>query len=161
MTARRSGRVPRAQSATKDAKLTKTSNVDTVSVERVEPAGKPKAVGQDVVLVTGPTEDGKGMNVVRAKDDTLQIGAVRPLEEGKPILGEVVKLKQRAESPALFDVESQLASQAPATDTPKRAPRTSSHERLTSTGPAQVATDTYRSGWDRIYKRSAKKSLPN
>ncbi|MCB9589805.1 MAG: hypothetical protein H6718_30600 [Polyangiaceae bacterium] len=161
MTARRSGRIPRAQSParTQSAKTAKPQEADAVSVSRVEAAAKPKAKEQDVVLVTGPTDDGKGMNVLRAKNDTLQVGAVRPLEEGKPILGELVKLKPRADSPALFDVESQLPSPAPAKDT--AAKRQHPGARATSAGPAQVATDTYRSGWDRIYKRNAKKSLPN
>lgn len=159
MTARR-GRTPSAKPATQ-ASPTKARRAEKVKVQRVEPADEPKPPKQDVVLVTGPTDDGKGVNVLRAKNDTLQVGAVRPLEEGKPILGELVRLKQRSESPALFDVESQLPSPTPSTNAAKPKPRANTDARPTSAGPAQVATDTYRSGWDRIYKRSAKKNLPN
>lgn len=171
MTARRNGRAPQTTVAARSVKTAQDSGADKVPVSRIEAADKPKANKQDVVLVTGPTDDGKGMNVLRAKNDTLQVGAVRPLEEGKPILGELVTLKPRPDSPALFDVESQLPSPVkPAAPQAAgggparradRASRTDSSARPTTAGPAQVATDTYRSGWDRIYKRGAKKSLPN
>ena len=164
MTARRSGRVPsRVSSAAvrdpKSAKSTTPKQADKLSVSRVEPVAQPKATEQDVVLVTGPTDDGKGVNVLRAKNHRVPVGAVGHLEGGTPILGELVKLKPRADSPALFDVESQLPSPVQAKDT--AAKRQNPGSRATSAGPAQVATDTYRSGWDRIYRRSAKKSLPN
>lgn len=145
------------------AGLTKSASSDGVSASHVTASRTPKQ-GRDVVLVTGPTEDGKGLSVLRAKDDTLQIGAVRPLEEGKPIHGEVVKLKQRGELPGLFDVESQFDAAAEGGTAPARRPATNradSNARPTSAGPAQVATDTYRTGWDRIYRRSTKRELPN
>lgn len=149
---RRSGSSPRAKTPRQET----SNSTDAVQASRVEAVPAPKPASQDVVLVTGPTDDGKGMNVLRAKDDTLQIGAMRPLEEGKPILGELVKLKPRTESPALFDVETHLPNPVQG-----KAKRSDPSARPTSAGPAQVATDTYRTGWDRIYRRSGKKSLPN
>ncbi|MFK7998191.1 MAG: hypothetical protein AB8H86_01295 [Polyangiales bacterium] len=88
----------------------------------------------DVVVVHSPTADGEGMNVVRKRGDELSIGVVRPLEEGKPILGDVVKLKPRDEHPALFDVETELALQ------PER-----------SAGPSRVSNSSYRKGWDSLW----------
>jgi len=58
--------------------------------------------------------------------------------EGKPIEGEVVSLTQRPEAPLLFDVKSELPD-----------PRA----RATEDGPAQVATDAYRKGWDAVWGR--------
>ncbi len=150
------------------AKLAEARAAEPVTADHVSAPRAAKATGRDMLLVTGPTEDGKGLSVLRAKDDTVQIGAVHPLEEGKPIHGEVVKLKQRSELPGLFDVESQFGGQAAAAQqsdggpsAPARRPMAQPRTRPTSAGPAQVATDTYRSGWDRIYRRTNKRDLPN
>lgn len=75
------------------------------------------------------------MNVVRKRGDELSLGVVRPLEEGKPIVGDVVKLKPRDDHPALFDVETELALPKP--------------ER--SAGPSRVANSSYRKGWDSLW----------
>ena len=101
----------------------------------------------DVVLIHGVEPDGKGLRVLRYRDDKVETGAVRPLEEGKPIRGEVVRLKPRRDLPVVCDVEVEL----PATSQ-KSAP-------VRRAGPAQVATDRYRENWDRIWKSS--RELPN
>lgn len=75
------------------------------------------------------------MNVVRKRGDELSLGVVRPLEEGKPIVGDVVKLKPRDEHPALFDVETEVALPKP-----KR-----------SAGPSRVSSSSYRKGWDSLW----------
>jgi hypothetical protein len=121
--------------------------------------GKPT----DLVLVHSATNDG-GVNVLRARDERLEVGTMRPLEEGRPIRGEVVKLKQRPEMPNLFDVETQFVSEeAATTDTAAKA-RPNLPENSDSrgaTGPAQVASDTYRKNWDTIWKRQRQpKRLP-
>lgn len=111
---------------------------------------KPK----DLVLVQGPAIDGNGVTVLRAREERLELGTMRPLEQGRPIHGEVVKLTPRPELPYLFDAETQLtvaASTAEGAD--KSEP---SESRGTSAGPAQVASATYRKNWDAIYRKSAK-----
>ena len=123
--------------------------------------GKPK----DLVLVHSATDDG-GVNVLRARDERLEVGTMRPLEDGRPIQGEVVKLKQRPEMPNLFDAETQFVSEAaPTTDTAAKAPQSlparTTDTRGTSAGPAQVASDTYRKNWDTIWKPRQAKRLPN
>ncbi len=97
----------------------------------------------DVVLVHSPTEDGQGYRVIRQRGGEIEVGAVRPLEEGKPIHGEIVRLKAREDSPVLFDVDVQHGITAP------RA------------GPAQVATEKYRQGWDSIFARNPSPSELN
>ena len=58
---------------------------------------------------------------------------MRPLDEGKPIQGEVVRLTPRQDSPLLFDVQVE-------------------HDTRSSTGrPAKVATEQYRQGWESIW----------
>jgi hypothetical protein len=93
--------------------------------------GKPK----DVVLVYGRTEDGRGFDVLRQRGESVEAGRMQPLADGKPVHGEIVQLKARDDSPALFDVEVQ-------------------HVPRTSTGrPAKVANEQYRKGWESIWAK--------
>ena len=96
---------------------------------------QPRTTTEDVVLVYGRSEDGGGYGVLRQRGGEIEAGTIRPLDEGKPIHGEVVQLKPREESPALFDVEVQ-------------------HDARPSTGrPAKVATEQYRKGWESIWAK--------
>jgi hypothetical protein len=96
--------------------------------------------GLDVAVICGVSPAGGGLEAIRRRGERLETGTVRRLEEGKPILGEVVRLQPRADQPFLCDVHVELP-------TPRREPGTS-----TSSGPAQVASDRYRKNWDAIYK---------
>ncbi len=95
-------------------------------------------------MIHAPAPDGRGVTVLRARNERLEAGVLRPLEDGKPITGEIVKLTPRDE-PMLYDVETQMTVPEPAAPTDVA--------RATS-GPAQVATDGYRKGWDAIWQRS-------
>lgn len=98
---------------------------------------------EDVLFVVGESEHGHA--VLRKRDDKVELGEVRPTQDGKPIHGEVVRLKPRDESGRVFDVEVLAAP-------PTLPPRAS--------GPAQVATNTYRANWDAIFgERAAKHEL--
>lgn len=128
-------------------------------------AEKPET-GTDVVLIHGVTEDGKGLNVLRARDERVEVGQVRPLEEGKPLAGDVVRLKPRPEAPWLCDVETELAvkrNTAMAKRSSPRAPQASAAESAPRRhGPPQVASDAYRRNWDAIWKTTDEKAkLPN
>lgn len=110
-------------------------------------ASTPPASGsQDVVLIHGPTDDQKGLKVLRAREQGLELGEVRPIQEGRPLTGEIVKLKPRPGHPRICDVETQLSQgeldRARGSQTP----------RLGHPGPARVATDAYRTNWDAIYR---------
>src|SRR5690349_11170353 len=100
-----------------------------------EGGAMPKASRQpklrDVAMIVGRDSDGFQDLRRRAEDQPVEVGTLRPLQEGKPIDGEVVSMRQRKDLPFLFDVRTQLAA-----------------ERRTSDGPAQVATEEYRRGWD-------------
>ena len=67
-----------------------------------EEAPEQKQDAFDVVLMHGPTEDGEGARVLRARPGRLDAGEVRPVREGKPLGGggEIVRLEQRADAPA-------------------------------------------------------------
>lgn len=107
--------------------------ITTVSKHKPENENAKKI---DVALIHGRTADGQGLRVIRRRDDRLELADVRPLEEGKPIHGEIVRMTPRPEFPLLCDVETEL-------------PAPSS---LTHRGPVQVATDTYRKNWDAIFQ---------
>lgn len=106
----------------------------------------------DVALLGGPTSDGKGVSILRARQGRLEAGEVRPLESGKPISGEVVSLKPRPAFPLLCDVETHVTTQEPGT--PRKEPEGDVARRRS--GPAQVASDAYRENWETIYLRSKK-----
>lgn len=110
--------------------------------------GDPKQAdpGFDVVMVHGKTDDGEGARVLRARPGRLETGEVRPLREGKPLLGkgEVVSLSRRKDAPALYDVKVEHAVEG---SQPQAAPAKA------TPGPAQVATRAYRESWERIFGR--------
>ena len=95
---------------------------------------------RDVAMIVDRTEDNEGFQILRRRDaeGPVEVGTLRPMREGKPIDGEVVSLRQRRDLPFLYDVKTELAAE----------PR-----RRSSDGPAQVATDDYRRGWDAIWGR--------
>jgi hypothetical protein len=98
----------------------------------------------DVVMVAGRTQDGEGAQVVRARPGRVEAGEVRPMKEGKPLAaGEVVRLEQRKDAPALYDVHVEHVVQPAAAKAPHG-------------GPAQVATDEYRESWERTFGPAAK-----
>jgi hypothetical protein len=103
---------------------------------------------EDVALVYGVSDDGQGLDIIRKREGRIEAGTVRALEHGKPIHGEVVRLKPRKNSPLVCDVEVDVPAPAPA----------QAVTRSTSQGPAQVATDQYRKNWDAIYKSRSSKS---
>jgi len=114
---------------------------------------KPK----DLVLVHGPSADGNGVNVLRARNQRLEVGTMHPLEHGRPIHGEVVKLTPRAETPMLFDAETEIEAPVSSSTRTEAASSSDTAElRGTSAGPAQVASDSYRKNWDTIWKRPSK-----
>ncbi len=108
---------------------------------------------RDVMLVHGKTANGN-LKVIRAREDRVEFGSVSQLEEGKPIHGEVVRLKPRKDMPLICDVESQMDCRPAGTE-----PRANGDSGTTRPGPAQVASEAYRENWDRIWKRHATSEL--
>lgn len=92
----------------------------------------------DVAVLGDRTEDGAGRRVLRVRESGASLGELRPLTHGKPLPrdGEIVKLTPRDGAPGhVCDVEPQL-DLGPA---------------AAASGPARVASDAYRDGWDRIF----------
>jgi hypothetical protein len=106
---------------------------------------------KDLALVFGPSPDGQGVSVLRrrAGSTTVEAGTLRPLQEGRAIMGEVVHLEPREEAPFLFDCETdEELSTRPQPSQPMD-------------GPPQVATDEYRRGWDAIWGRRGRPAAVN
>jgi hypothetical protein len=101
---------------------------------------------RDVAIVCGVSDDGQGVDIIRKRGERIEAGTVRRLEQGKPIHGEVVRLRPREHQPMVCDVEVEVPAPARAASQP------------TTSGPAQVATEEYRRNWDAIYGRNKKPS---
>ena len=108
------------------------------------PAAEPPAPakdaekGKDVVVLGPPTADGGGFHVLRAREECLEAGELRALEQGQPIQGEVVTLEPRKDQPRVLDVTDSWIPPGPR-----------------AKGPAKVSTQAYREGWDEIFGRRA------
>jgi hypothetical protein len=103
---------------------------------------QPELPAGDVALVFGKNADGVHILRRRGENAPIEAGLLQPLVEGRPISGELISMKRREDVPFLYDVKSEL----PDTDT------------RTSHGPSQVATDSYRKGWDAIWGGRGKSS---
>jgi hypothetical protein len=127
------------------------------------------APSDDVVLIHGVTDDGKGYRVLRKQGEQVSLGAVTPLEDGKPIHGEVVRLERRQGAPLLYDVrpfdapapegaelEGPAGAAEPAGDTSAAEAAPPGAYR---SGPARVASRAYRAGWDGIWGRNNRRLL--
>jgi hypothetical protein len=106
-------------------------------------SGKAEGTVEDVAFVCGVSNDGQSVDIIRKRGERIETGTVRRLEQGKPIHGEVVRLRPREHSPLVCDVDVELPAPAAVTTPP-------------TSGPAQVATETYRKNWDAIYGRPKK-----
>jgi hypothetical protein len=113
-----------------------------------EPPARPK---EDVVFVHGPAEHGEGLRVIRKRDDAIEVGEIRSVQEGRPLQGDLVKLKPRREHDRLFDVEVVVSREEIG-----HKPASLAHA-----GPAQVASEAYRTNWDAIFGEHGEPDLPN
>lgn len=121
--------------------------------------GDAPAACSDVAMLGAPTEN--GVSILRVREGHVEVGELRALEEGKPILGESVRLHAREDRPGLYNVET-IARGPLAMQGPRAAPALPAARK----GPAKVANDAYRSGWDSIFRtpgsgRPSGGDLPN
>ncbi|HVH43449.1 MAG TPA: hypothetical protein VM925_13940 [Labilithrix sp.] len=107
----------------------------------------PPQAKPDVVLLGPPTSDGAGVHVLRAREERLETGELRSLEEGRPITGEVLTLAPRKDNPRICDVKDSYTPSA-AAELPMKAK-----------GPAQVATKQYRDNWDQVFAQRSNAEL--
>lgn len=130
----RHARLPTIANGPKHAKVAKVSDDENLPTAR-EPEGN--KTNDDVVMVHSPMDDGEGYHVLRMREGNVELGAIRNIREGAPIHGDVVRLSPRTEHQNLFNVE--VLVKGPRAEEPSRS------------GPAQVATDAYRTNWEMIF----------
>jgi hypothetical protein len=99
----------------------------------------------DVAVVCGKDADGLHILRRRSEDDPVEAAIARPLTEGRPITGEVISMRRRRDLPFLFDVKTEIDISGEPAETEGAA------EARTIDGPAKVATNSYRQGWDAIW----------
>lgn len=107
----------------------------------VPPTAEGSTEREDVVLV-GPEVDDDGPRrhaVLRYRRESgeegrVEVGELRAAEEGKPVLGELVRLRARGDSGRLFDVDVQ--AKGPLAE---------------RGGPPMVSSDAFREGWERTF----------
>ena len=114
------------------------------------PSATPPAPKEDVLFVHSPSEAGEGYRVIRKRENTIEVGEIRAVQEGRPVHGDVVRLKPREEHQRLFDVEVLMSRD-----------ELKAKGALGHAGPAQVATDAYRENWDTIFGARGEGDLPN
>jgi hypothetical protein len=123
-------------------------------------------------LIHGISPDGETVAVLRARHDRVEAGVLRPVKQGQPVSGEVLKLTPRPDFPLLCDVEVQVpagvinaaggSDGAYAGGGSNAAGGRDAGQGANPRGrPAQVATDTYRENWDAIWRKPNKKTLSN
>jgi hypothetical protein len=117
---------------------------------------------KDLLLVKGPTDDGAGVHVIRARQERLELGTMRPLQDGRPIDGEVVKVNPHPEWPFLYEVETEFSTAPSEAPAPPDAEQSSAPPRkpsapTRSAGPPKVATEAYRRNWDAIWNRQSRR----
>jgi hypothetical protein len=99
----------------------------------------PQALG-DVAIVCGKDEHGLHILRRRSEDGPVEAAVAKPLTEGRPITGEVISMRRREDLPFLFDVTSEIDASGKPVAATEGAAR-----------PAQVATNSYRRGWEAIW----------
>ncbi len=107
-----------------------------------DPPERDAKSSEDVALVCGASPEGEKLAVLRKRGERVEAALMHRVADGQPIHGELVRLKAR-EEPSLYDVE--VIHEAP----------------RDADGPAQVASDAYRKGWDRLFKKRAGASNVN
>ncbi len=99
--------------------------------------------GEDLVLLGGRAAGG-GFRVLRQREDRLEVGELRALEEGKPLTGEVVKLRPTEVHERVFACETLHEGDG--------------QNRPTQVGPPQVANAAYRRNWEQIFGAIARRA---
>ena len=102
----------------------------------------------DVVLVYGEDERSGGLKVLRKRGEKVEAGLVKPAESGKPLFGDLVRLKPRRAFPLLCDVEVLYEFQKSG---PSDEQRPEPRAQRGRSGPAWVTSEAYRRGYDRIF----------
>lgn len=119
--------------------------------------GEEQGRSEDVALIVGTDEERKAIEVLRKRGARIEGGLLRAAEPGRPVMGDLVRLKPRPEIPILYDVETVYEfERTPPADVEAPPSRSTGHP-----GPARVVTDAYRRGWERVFGRKDRAGDPD
>ncbi len=137
------GSAPVADTATTGGQSTEQAIVSTESNDPASPEAP-----RDLLLVGDRVEQTGGYRVLRQREDRLEVGELRTIQEGQPLSGDVVRLHPTPSHERVFECETLLSTEE----------ATGAKEPLCGTrqGPRQVATATYRKNWESIFGALAK-----
>lgn len=136
----------------------------------------------DIAILGGPTEDGRGAQLLRLRGDSVSVGEIRPAREGEPIThSELVRLHPLDAERRICQVEVLHEPQTSSRD-PELGPRASFGDGRSDAAnareagadpsastaaprtrpdgvsrPARVATERYRKNWDAIFDKGARR----
>lgn len=136
----------------------------------------------DIAILGGPTEDGRGAQLLRLQGDSVSVGEIRPAREGEPIThSELVRLHPLDAERRICQVEVLHAPQTPvqepdteargslgdgrgdargatgAAGNGERADPSASRRPEAASRPPRVATERYRKNWDAIFDKGARR----
>jgi hypothetical protein len=94
---------------------------------------------RDVIFAGPQQEDGSREAIRYRSEGSVDVGSLRPLEHGKPIIGDAVRLHARTDGPGM-DVE--YLTQEPSEPT-----------RSEGSGPAKVNSKAFRDNWGEIFSK--------
>ena len=93
---------------------------------------KPKCAVGDELKVGPAMDDGSHVAVRHTADHQIRIGFVRPLQEGKPVHGEVFTVEPKDEEHGVYRVQTIVDTKS-------------------SSGPAKVNSPAFHDGWERTF----------
>ncbi len=136
------------------SKIELASDVGAASEPSETSATTVRETPRDLVFVEGTTEH--GLSIVRLKSDAdgepqIEVGELRPIREGQPLHGEVLKLTPRSENARLFDAEVLLPAPSALAAGGNATSDAPSNKALPHKGPARVTTEAFRTNWDGIF----------
>lgn len=95
------------------------------------------------LLINHPTDS---ESVIRLKDNgEVSIGSLKPINEGEPIVGEIVSVHETPMSPYVHECETVFNPE----------------DYGVSAGPSKVSSQEYRKNWDAIFGKSSNEILGN
>ena len=95
---------------------------------------------RDVVMIARVDSTRNEIHVIKPVADGIEKAVLRPVEEGVPLMGDLVRLHPNPDFPMLAEIETVM-----------RHPDGKSRARRSSDGPPMVASEAYRRGWDAIF----------
>jgi hypothetical protein len=97
-------------------------------------------VERNLVLIAGVDSRRQEIHVLKPGEDGIETAVLRPVEHGQTLTGDLVRLHPHKNLPMVAELETVL-----------RHPDSSLQAARSHKGPAMVASEAYRRGWDAVF----------